>query len=63
MEKESKKIGCDAHLTANNTLQVDASTVTRYAAQNPRRPRVAPELNRCRLKRYEIYHNYITVVK
>jgi len=33
-------------LAPNNTLQVDASTVTRFAEQNPRRQRVAPELNR-----------------
>jgi len=33
-------------VTHNNTLQVDASTVTRFAEQNPRRQRVAPELNR-----------------
>jgi len=33
-------------IAPNNTLQDDASTVTRYAAQNPRRQRVAPELNR-----------------
>jgi len=37
----------------NNTLQGDASTVMRYTAQNPRRQRIAPELNRLEAKKIQ----------